>query len=365
MIANFQTGSVVIPLHILTDAVAKVENALLSRHGQARSSLLTILEWGAVSGAFNLYKMFKQKKGRPITDEDYLARILSRLDNIERLLFIKIYNDAEVQAALRAALRPLRADGIVEFQTRRREVVVETVRQSDLKSADEAEESAIQEVEEKVLDIEKAALVPHLSWHFSDDLRGNTGGGIGVLRVMSLLTPKQLPVGTFLSGKLVQSSSLDDKPLVFDRIPSQKWGLFPVALKFVGLSLVRKAMGRRTPVMVMTEGSNLQGFQGHVVLLVDRHTASANEMLIAFARENRLATIVGEATPGRVLGGNKFKMPYGYRLALPVGAYQTTAGDGIEGKEIAPDALEPFDPEAAREGSDRQMERAIEVVSRL
>jgi hypothetical protein len=66
-------------------------------------------------------------------------------------------------------LRPLRADGIVEFQTRRREVVVETVRQSDLKSADEAEESAIQEVEEKVLDIEKAALVPHLSWHFSDE----------------------------------------------------------------------------------------------------------------------------------------------------------------------------------------------------
>jgi len=113
--------------------------------------------------------MFKQKKGRPITDEDDLARILARLDNIERLLFIKIYNDAEIQAGLRAALRPLRADGIVEFQTCRREVVVETVRQSDLKSADEAEESAIQEVEEKVLDIEKAALVPHLSWHFSDE----------------------------------------------------------------------------------------------------------------------------------------------------------------------------------------------------
>jgi hypothetical protein len=112
--------------------------------------------------------MFKEKKGRPITDEDDLARILARLDNIERLLFINIYNDAEVQAALRAALRPLRTEGIVEYQTRRRQVIVETVRQSDLKSADEAEESSIQQVEEKILDIEKAALVPHLSWHFSD-----------------------------------------------------------------------------------------------------------------------------------------------------------------------------------------------------
>jgi DNA-binding transcriptional ArsR family regulator len=166
---EFQSGSVIIPLHVLTDAVANVENALLSRHGQALSSLLTILGWGAVSGALNLYRLFKQKKGRPITDEDDLARILARLDNIEQLLFIKIYNDAETQAALRATLRPLRMEGIVEFQTRRREFVVETVSQSDLKSADEAEEGAIQEVEEKVLDIEKVALVPHLSWHFSDD----------------------------------------------------------------------------------------------------------------------------------------------------------------------------------------------------
>ena len=197
------------------------------------------------------------------------------------------------------------------------------------------------------------------------DLRGNTGGGIGVLRVMSLLTPAQLPVGTFLSGKLVQTSAFEDQPLVFDRIPSQKWGLLPIALKFMGLSLLRKAMGRKTSVTVVTEVSEVQPFQGRVVLLVDRHTASANEMLIAFARENKLATIVGEATPGRVLGASKFKMPHGYWLALPVGAFQTRTGNSIEGTPIPPDVLEPFDPESAREGKDIQLERAIEVVSRL
>jgi carboxyl-terminal processing protease len=197
------------------------------------------------------------------------------------------------------------------------------------------------------------------------DLRGNTGGGIGVLRVMSLLTPAQLPVGTFLSGKLVQASGLEHQPLVFDRIPSRKLGLFPIALKFIGSSLVRKAMGRKTPITVVTEDSEVQPFQGRVVLLVDRHTASANEMLIAFARENKLATILGEATPGRVLGGSKFKMPQGYWLALPVGAYQTRTGNSIEGTPIPPDVLQPFDPESAREGNDTQLERAIEVVSKL
>lgn len=197
------------------------------------------------------------------------------------------------------------------------------------------------------------------------DIRGNTGGGIGVLRVMSLLTPKQLPVGTFLSGKLVQPSESKDQPLVFDRIPSRKKGLLPIALKFMGLSAVRKILGKKTPIAVVTEGSEVQPFQGRVVLLVDRHTASANEMLIAFARENKLATIVGEATPGRVLGGSKFRMPHGYWLALPVGAYQTTTGNNIEGNSILPDVSAPFDPQSAREGKDKQLERAIEIVLSL
>lgn len=197
------------------------------------------------------------------------------------------------------------------------------------------------------------------------DLRGNTGGGMGVLRVMSILTPAQLPVGSFLSGKLVRTSTLSNQSLVFNRIPTRKRELFPLVMRFVGLPLMRKAVGRKSPITVVTEGSQTQTFQGRVVLLVDRHTASANEMLIAFARENKLATIIGEATPGRVLAGSKFKLPHGYWLALPVGKYQTINGDDIEGKPIAPDVLAIFDPELARTGKDIQLETAIEVVARL
>ena len=102
---NFGGGSIIIPLHVPSDAVTVVENALLSRHGQALTSLLTILGWGAVSGAFNLYKLFKEKRGRPLADEDDLARILATLENIERLLLIRIFNDVEVQSAIRAVLR--------------------------------------------------------------------------------------------------------------------------------------------------------------------------------------------------------------------------------------------------------------------
>jgi hypothetical protein len=126
---------------------------------------------GSIPTAITLFKLFKRKKGRPLTDEDDLKEILKALKDIEMLLLIKIYNDQEVQNALRKILRPLLVEGIVEFQTRHGEVIVDSVTKSDLMAADEAEESELIEIEEVVLDIEKAALVPHLAWHFSDEGR--------------------------------------------------------------------------------------------------------------------------------------------------------------------------------------------------
>jgi C-terminal processing protease CtpA/Prc len=197
------------------------------------------------------------------------------------------------------------------------------------------------------------------------DLRGNTGGGIGVLRAMSLLTPERLPIGRYAGGPIEPANGERDYHLVFDRIPAQKRDLIPLAVKFQGVMSVRKVVGLKTPILIATEGLGVMPFHGRIVLLVDRHTASANEMLVAFAREHKLATVVGEATPGRVLGGNKFALSHGYWLALPVGSYQSKEGEPLEGQPIGPDVLAPFDPESARAGLDTQLDRAIEVVSSL
>jgi len=197
------------------------------------------------------------------------------------------------------------------------------------------------------------------------DLRGNTGGGIGVLRAMSLLTPSKLPVGRYGGGGLTSANGAEGYHFVFDKIPRRKWDLIPLGIRFEGTVLIRKAIGRKTPILITTEGLNAMPFHGRIVLLVDRHTASANEMLVAFARENRLATIVGEATPGRVLSGAKFSLSHGYWLALPVGSYRSKEGDSLEGKPIEPDVFEPFDPDSARTGIDSQLDRALEVASRL
>jgi carboxyl-terminal processing protease len=191
------------------------------------------------------------------------------------------------------------------------------------------------------------------------DLRGNTGGGIGALRVMSLLTPDRIPVGFALDRNRV-TPNLDSEKLHFrrfDAIPASKTALWPLALKFAPTMLTKK------PVVLETEGLGRKQFHGNVILLVDRHTASAAEMIVAFARENNLARIVGENTAGRLLSATSVKVGQGFRLALPTGAYYTWSGSVLEGTPIQPDELVEFDWQTARGNRDRLLECAIESVS--
>ncbi len=183
----------------------------------------------------------------------------------------------------------------------------------------------------------------HLVRRLIVDLRGNTGGGIGVLRMMSLLTPEKIQVGLFTKGKAaVQTCESKRHDFALKRIPLHKWELIPLTLQFTA-AMARPALKRYRPtIAIVTEGLGPQPFHGRIVLLIDRHTASANEMLIAFAKENGLATIVGEPTPGRMLGGEKFKLPYGYWAAMPVGEYRTSEGANLEGASIHPDVHIPF-----------------------
>ena len=191
------------------------------------------------------------------------------------------------------------------------------------------------------------------------DLRGNTGGGAGALRLMSLLTPEKIPVG-FAPGRRWAARDLDKEKMAFPRfgsIPSSKKALWLLALRYLP-SLITKS-----PIVLESEGYGRQSYQGNVVLLVDRHTASAAEMVTIFAKENKLATIVGEKTAGRLLSATSVKVGHGFRLALPTGAYFTWNGTALEGSPIEPDVVIDFDWKDRRRGNDRQFDTALKTVS--
>ena len=76
------------------------------------------------------------------------------------------------------------------------------------------------------------------------DLRGNTGGGAGALRLMSLLTPDRIPVG-FSPNKQWASRDLELEKTRFprfNRIPENKHLLWLLGVKFLP-SLVTKSPG--------------------------------------------------------------------------------------------------------------------------
>jgi len=188
------------------------------------------------------------------------------------------------------------------------------------------------------------------------DLRGNTGGGIGGLRLMSYLTPGKLEVGYSLTRKKRERGYRREELTRFGRIPSHKTTLLWLAARY---AFVEKS------ILVVTEGLGTRPFQGRVVLLVNEHTASAGEMVAAFAEENNLATIVGTKTPGRLLSGSAFKVGHGYILGLPVAGYLTWQGRMLENNGITPAFSVDLLRDALLEGRDTQLEQAAEVVKAL
>ena len=191
------------------------------------------------------------------------------------------------------------------------------------------------------------------------DLRGNTGGGAGCLRLMSLLTPNRIEVG-FAANKDWAQRDLEKEKLSFPRlseIPVSKRFLWLLALRFLP-SLIS-----RSPVVLKTEGLGSKPYHQNIVLLVNRHTASAAEMVTVFAKENNLARIVGEKTAGRLLSATSVKIGHGYRLALPTGAYYTWQGSVLEGNPISPDVFVEFDWMASRAGQDHQLAAAVDALS--
>ena len=173
---------------------------------------------------------------------------------------------------------------------------------------------------------------------------------------MSYLTPGKLPIGYSLSRARATNGYRKEDLTRFDRIPARKIGLLWLILRYAFID---------HSIALFTEGLGSQKFHGRIVVLVNEHSASASEMVAAFARENQVARIVGTATPGRLVGSKPFKLRYGYFLILPVGAYVTWQGRRLEGEGIRPDAEVPLLYEAVASGRDNQLDTAIATVKEM
>jgi carboxyl-terminal processing protease len=187
---------------------------------------------------------------------------------------------------------------------------------------------------------------------FVVDLRANHGGGLGSLRLMSLLTPKKVPIGYSLSRAARDAHKPQSALPVIDHIPGNKLGLWLMALKF-------KFLHKDRSLRLVTEGVS-RPLEERVAILIDDSTRGGAENVAAFAQENHRAMLVGSTTAGENLGAANFTIAQKYHLRIPLVGWYVPAGH-IAGA-VSPDHSVAPTFSALRQGRDEVLDRALELL---
>lgn len=150
------------------------------------------------------------------------------------------------------------------------------------------------------------------------DLRGNTGGVIGVSVALSgMLSDRPLDLGTSL-------------------------------YRYGGESLIAEP--------------KLKQFKGRVVVLTDELSASAAEMFAASLQAAGRAKVIGTRSAGKSLPSVTVDLPTGARLLYPIANYRTSNGKYLEGQGVMPDRVVVLDRASLLKGTDPQLAAAVEEL---
>jgi len=185
------------------------------------------------------------------------------------------------------------------------------------------------------------------------DLRGCLGGSLGFARLVSYFCPGRIPIGYDITRKRLRSGyHVDELPRV--AMPATRLGLTTCLLRF---AVQDKSL------MLLTQGLGEQPFHGRMAVLTNEWTNSAGEMAAQFAKNTRLATVVGCKTMGNVLGSTMFKVGNGYSLYLPIFGWYNPDGSQPEGSGVEPDVPIDIDPADLAHGEDAQLNKAISLTT--
>lgn len=98
-----------------------------------------------------------------------------------------------------------------------------------------------------------------------------------------------------------------------------------------------------------------------MVVIVNKDSYSAAELMAAQLRESIGAPIVGEVTSGKGYSQQAFRLPNGGGIGLSTAAYCTGSGHSLIGEGIIPDVVISLD----NSGEDNQLQAAIELLKDL
>lgn len=102
-----------------------------------------------------------------------------------------------------------------------------------------------------------------------------------------------------------------------------------------------------------------------IVVLINKGSASASEILSGALKDNHRATIVGEQSFGKGLVQEINKLPDEAGMNITIQRYLTPSGSDIHKKGITPDVVVELTEENVKNKDDVQLKKAIEVLGQM
>ena len=102
-----------------------------------------------------------------------------------------------------------------------------------------------------------------------------------------------------------------------------------------------------------------------IVVLINKGSASASEILSGALKDNHRATIVGEQSFGKGLVQEINKLPDEAGMNITIQRYLTPSGNDIHKKGITPDIMVELTKENVEAKDDVQLKKAIEVLEQM
>lgn len=102
-----------------------------------------------------------------------------------------------------------------------------------------------------------------------------------------------------------------------------------------------------------------------IVVLINKGSASASEILSGALKDNHRATIIGEQSFGKGLVQEINKLPDEAGLNITIQRYLTPSGNDIHKKGITPDVVVELTKENADAKNDVQLKKAIEILEQM
>ena len=101
------------------------------------------------------------------------------------------------------------------------------------------------------------------------------------------------------------------------------------------------------------------------MVLINKGSASASEILSGALKDNHRATIVGEQSFGKGLVQEINKLPDEAGMNITIQRYLTPSGSDIHKKGITPDVVVELTQENADAKDDVQLKKAIEILEKM